>query len=152
MAEGDHASRRAESPSRAVAAEGRLGQHTRSHTHPARAGALGEPSTWRWGSCPSAGGSGGAGAAEADGARSSCGRRGSRGAVATCPKLAARPAPPHPHAAQSPPLCRADPLGQQSRCRQRRASAALGVDCGHRRKPNFAARCAFPAGLLCSLA
>jgi hypothetical protein len=122
--------------------------HTHSHTHPARAGALGEPSTWRWGSCPSAGGSGGAGAAEGDRARASCGRRGSRGAVATCPEARSppRPAPPPRGPEPTPPPGR--PRGQQSGCSRRRASAALGVDCGHQRKPNFAARCAFPAGLL----
>ena len=73
-AEGEPTSCRAGSPSRAVAAQGRLGQHTHTHTftHPARAGARGEPSTWRWGSCPSAGGSsGGARAAEPGRARPS---------------------------------------------------------------------------------
>lgn len=76
--------------------------HTHSHTHPARAGARGEPSTWRWGSCPSAGGSGGAGAAEAAGApvqlreeRIARGRRHLPGGLQPAPP---RPTPTRPRA------------------------------------------------------
>lgn len=123
---------------------------THSHTHPARAGARGEPSTWRWGSCPSAGGSGGAGSAEADRAQSSSGRRGSRGAIATCPEARSppRPAPPPRGPEPTPPPSR--PRGQPAGCRERRrrASAAPGAGCGHPGKANFAARCASPAGIL----
>lgn len=127
-------SRRAESPSRAVAAQGRLGQHTHTltHTQPERALAANRQH-----------GAGALARARAAAAardllrltepRPAAGGEDRAGPSPPALRLPARPARPHPYAAQSPPLRRADPEGSRLAAegdggeRVRRRERAAGI-------------------------
>lgn len=147
-------SRRAGSPSRAVAAQGRLGQHTHTltHTQPERALAAnrqhgaGAPARARAAAAavrellsPTEPG-------PAAGARRIA--RGCRHLPGGFEAAPPRPAPPPPGPEPTPR--RGRPRGQPagSRRRGRRASAAPRAGCGQPGTANFAARRASPARLL----